>query len=353
MRAVLPLLILMLPLLLGACDVDQEDPYDEQNPLNIDLPSLDPNRYHYDGFSDPYYEQWQFRVTGPDGRAYLFIYGVQNPNAYEPNVGAAYVLALSDGGRLAREWSPVKNFKGSIKECHLRIGGNTASTEHLAGHVRSDGQEAQWDLRLEVVEPWTTTMGSLTNIPFLAVNWYVGALRGKATGTITWNGETVRLDEAPFFQDHNWGDVYPTAYVWLQAQKTGDPDWSLALAGAQMDGAGGLFVWRRGDELWEWRTLDLKTRIAVQPDPTAGSIRVELTNRKQRVVLLGEFAEDEPLDFPAPQSDGLTFYGRLAPAGRLKIELYEKQNRQWTLVHEEWAENAAVLLGGAYDLPVE
>lgn len=352
MRAVFLLFMVALLSVCGACDNDQDDPYDDQNPLDLDLPSLDPNRYHYDGFTDPYYEQWQFRVTGPAGRAFIFIYGVQNPNAYAPNVGTAYVQALDGEGNYLPALFPTADFKGSIKECRIRIGDNTASTERLTGHLISDSNEVSWELDLAVDEPWTATMGGLTNIPYLPVNWYVGILRGRATGKIVWNGATIRLTDAPVFQDHHWGYVFPEAYVWFQAQKNDDPDWSLALAGARSDaesqGTGGLFVWRRGEELWEWRTLDAKTRLSVVSNPAAREIRVELTRERQRVVLLGQCGDVEPLDFLAPQADGLTPYGWAAPAGRLKIELYEKVNLQWTQVEEEWIENAAVLFGGEF-----
>jgi tocopherol cyclase len=339
-------LVICLLLLLTACDLDQADPYDNLDDVDVDWPSLDPNRYHWDGFSNPFFDGWFFRVTAPDGESFAFIYGVQNPGAIDAADGTAFTVAFRGGGDEIEGLFPIDEFEGSRHRLDARIEGNRATASRLSGVLRDDGRVVSWDLRYEVLERWENTMGILTNIPFLPINWYVGMLRGAATGTINWDGETIDLDGAPIYQDKNWGALFPDAYVWLQG---GDGDDAIAFAGGEVgDLPMGMFVWRDGGTLFEARTQDIDTIMAIDADAQTGRAAVEILTPDYRFVLTGLWGDNTPAVLPGPRADGFLPVSQMALSGQLHAQAFARNGWEFTPLRDVWFESAGVELGGRY-----
>jgi hypothetical protein len=281
--------------------------------------------------------------------SFAFIYGVQNPGALDQDGGVAFVVAIRAGeGIIEARYDPGA-IDASKQTLDVRIGASRAQVSRIHGEIRDGGDEAGWDLALEPVEIWTDTMGALTNHNRLPINWYVGALRGRADGVIEWNGERFEFTDAEFFQDKNWGDVFPPSYVWLQSSSFDDPNGAFAFAGGPIGGLPvGMFVWRDGDTLHEARSQDGDTWIAIAPEPENERVTVTITRAKRQFVLTGLFWRDDPVTLPAPAPAGFLPYSQMAIAGRVQIELFERNEWDWELVKKTAAEPAGVEIGGGY-----
>jgi len=344
-------LIVLLALSLCGCDSDQDDPYDGYETPEIDWPSLDPNRYHWDGFQDPFFEGWFFRLVLPEQeRSFAFIYSVQNPGAVTAGDGGSFIVVYSDDGLMVREDFPVEKFKASKQQMSVRVGDNRITETSLTGACRDGDNQASWNVDFTVHEPWAKTMGMLTNIPFLPVNWYVGALRASASGTINWNGEVFQFEDALLFQDHNWGDFFPDAYFWLNGMNFPDPDDAVAFAGGLVGSSDlGMFVWRRGDHRYEIRSQDLDSIFNMEADPETGTITVNIYRNEDRFRLTGLFADSLPVLLPAPRENGYIPFTQMALTGRIHIEHFRLVNWFWQLQDEQWSELAGVEIGGNYN----
>jgi len=337
-------------LFLNACVTDQDDPYDDDATPQIDWPSADPNRYHWDGFSDPFFEGWFFRLTLPDEDvSFAFLYGVRNPGADRPEDGDAFVVALGSDGTLIQSLMPVDEFTGSLQMLDVKVGDHRATANTLSGSLADDDHSVSWDLTVSAADPWTDTMGILTNIPFLPVNWYVGALQARAGGTIVWNGKKYQVNDAPLFQDHNWAGTFPDAYIWLQAMDFDDDDEALAFSGGDLGTMdGGMLIWRKADETVQVRTQDFNSWMEIDVDAAAQRVTVTVTREEERYVLTGEQAGATVVAMPAPTLDGFTSYSHMALDGRLRVQRYEKVGWQWTLREDRWSQTCGVEIGGAY-----
>jgi tocopherol cyclase len=329
-----------------ACDADTDDPYEDTHSVAIDWPSDDPNRFHWDGLTDPFFEGWFFQVAIPHGPAFAFLYAVRNPGQSPGADGQAFVVAAVQGVFLQQAYG-ADDFFGSRKALSIDIGGSTADTGHLRGQVEEDGESASWDIRYDALETWDDTMGALTNFPLLPVNWYVGALRARASGSITWRGKRYEFEDAKLFQDHNWGDHFPDSYVWMQSQSFDTPGDAIALSGGDVAGGAGMLVWRRGDELIEARSQDLDARFVFEPDPENHAVAVTVSKGVWRYVVTGML--DGPIVLlPAPRPEGFVPYTHMALDGCIRIETFERVGSQWFPREEVWTETAAVEIGGAY-----
>ncbi len=343
--------VLLLLLLAAACVVDQEDPYNDYDSPTGDWPSLDPNRYHWDGLQDPYYEGWFFRLIIPSAnRAFSFLYVVRNPGSLDDAQRESIVLAVSDTGQIIQQRFPAEDFRGSRHELDVHVGdANRATTDRLSGDIHDNFREVAWNIDYQVRERWDETMGLLTNIPLFPVNWYVGALRADSAGTIDWNGEHIAFDDGLLFQDKNWGDLFPDSYVWLQGMLFADPENSIAFSGGPISGHDtGMLVWRHGEERHETRSQDFNAIVRIEPDSAAGKVQVDIMRNGEYFILDGSFADASPAPLPAPSETGFDSYSLMALTGELRARRYELVNGQWLLRDDELTRMAGVEIGGDY-----
>jgi len=336
----------------NTADDDDDDTGDDDD--DDQWPGGDPNRYHWDGQTNPFYEGWFFRIALPDGRSFGFIYCVQNPGATTIESSGAYLVVARSGGELLQETFEANAFLGNPESFAVQIAGHSATEGHLDGEVHENGHDVTWDIDYEIIEPWTDTMGDFTNRPGLPVNWYVGALRGKGSGAIEWDGEVISFTDAAVFQDHNWGDFFPSGYIWMQSQEFPDADDALAVAGGAVGLVeAGMFVWRRGDELVEIRSQDFNAQFDFSSNFENGEVAVDIRSEGRRYVVTGFFNDDIPSILPAPMPEGYLPYTRMALAGRIRVQAFVEDGGGWELVEEILADNAGVEMGGAYGPPID
>ncbi len=372
-RFVLQILLLFATVLFASCGDDPsagsgqaDDPDSGDNPSHAaalaetdddiddddDPPWGDPNRYHWNGWTDPFYEGWFFRVALQDGRSFGFIYSVQNPGAMILDPKGAHVVIARNGGDVVHGSFLIDGFSADRNEFDMETAGNHAKEGHFDGDIYEKGQNVSWDIDYKTIEPWPDTMGGMTNFPGLPVNWYVGALRGRGTGVINWDGERIIFDNADVFQDHNWGDFFPEGYIWMQSQEFPNASDALAVAGGNIGLEAGMFVWRHGDELVEIRSQDLDSIFKFSSDYEKGEVVADIRRKDRRYVVTGFFGDDIPAILPAPRPEGNVPYTRMAMSGRIRVEVLEREKVWWKLVEEVWSVTAGVEMGGMYGPPV-
>ncbi len=335
-----------------ACDTDQEDPFGDYEDIEIDWGGDDPNRYHWNGLTNPFFEGWFFRVALPDGRSFGFIYSVQNPGAMSGDPSGAHVVIARNCGDVVHGEFGLDAFSADRERFTMRTAGNRSTEGHFDGELCENGHEVSWDIDYEIIEPWPSTMGTMTNFPGLPVNWYVGALRARGTGVINWDGERIALKNAAVFQDHNWGNFFPQGYIWMQSQEFPDSRDALAVAGGNIGVEAGMFVWRHGGELVEIRSQDMNALFKFSGDYEAGEVVVDIRRGDRRYVVTGFFGDDIPAILPAPRPEGNVPYTRMAMSGRIRVQVLVRNIFKWELVEEVWSVTAGVEMGGMYGPPI-
>ena len=344
---VLPVLVLML--VFAGCVPDYEDPYESTVTPEFNFPSLDPNRYHWLGLDDPFFEGWYFKVFDPiSEESVFFIYGVQNPGRNDDTTGAFLYAQKSDGDFVYRQF-PLSQFSASVQKLDVTIGSARATDTVIRGAI----DDVSWNLTFDIDANWQSTMGMLTNIPGLPVNWHVNMLDGTASGTVRWGDRDYILQDAPAFQDHNWGPAFPDAWVWLQCNTFFDSDIdSLALAGGpQGTGISSLdmymliFEYEQGR--LEFRSQDLNVVFKSEIDYEAGIFELTATLGYDRVRVRAATSTDALSPVLVPTYQGMKVGAKEGFVAVVDVYVLKKVNGYWEQVYESSGLNGAIEFGGA------
>lgn len=351
-KGAVSILLFVMAVAAFSCVSDYEDPYADSDALDLNWPTLDPNRYHWDGYSNPFFEGWYFKVTQPETReSFFFIYGVQNPGALGEDPTGGFLYAQRDDGDFAFVQVPVSDFSASKARLDVTVAGAHAIESHIDGAIKDGSKSISWDIDIEILSKWTNTMGLLTNIPGLDVNWHVNALNARATGTIDWRGEIFQFDGAPFYNDKNWGGVFPHSWVWIQANTFAEPGTAFALSGGPMPFMNReihsfMMIFEIDGRRYEFRSQDLNVKFTEDAQPENGRFELTATKGSDRIVLVADTHPDDFMEVLTP-----TWYGMIPGAVEsmhtvVIVDLYQKQDGVWVVKSRSTAEG--VLEFGGY-----
>jgi tocopherol cyclase len=354
MKTALPIFLIMLLLVAAGCTSDYEDPYASKASPELEWPTLDPNRYHWDGFSNPYYENWHYKVTdSATGRSFAINYGVQNPGFEPGNVNGAFLyLQRDDGERILAE-IPLSEFTASVARCDVHIAGAHATETHITGGITTENGDVSWDLHFEILAEWSRTMGVLTNIPLLSANWYVNALNARVSGSIEWLGETTEFADAPAFNDHTWGTIFPDTWLRIHAEDFQEPDRALALAGGPFSLSyikipAYMLVFDSRGKRHEYRSQDINVAFTEKIDLEAGSVILTATRGSDRIRVTVWTNPDSLVPFLAPTYTGLDFGGLETFSGAYIVELMEKIEGEWEVMERATTNTGVLQVGNGF-----
>jgi hypothetical protein len=183
-------------------------------------------------FSSSWAEWLYFNARTTDGSVRFYLTFLVGPST-RPGVRSASVrLQLDRGGR-------VRNY-ASHSEVHAQVVLDGAPNLDIGlNRVRLEGLRYQMDLHLRAEDDGSALDGRLTldpdagrSLPPVAIRgargWVSGyvvpALSGRMSGIVTVGRETISIDGASGYHDHNWGFWQDVRWQWGQ---TSDGDLSL------------------------------------------------------------------------------------------------------------------------------
>ncbi|MDS3859873.1 tocopherol cyclase family protein [Thermosynechococcaceae cyanobacterium BACA0444] len=207
--------------------------------------------YHWDGFHQPFFEGWYYRITLPDPASFAFMYSIQQPGGGATQVygpGESYFCrsfphvttfwAWSDAWGLGH--TDTVNFRTLLNPSQFfrQVNQGYQATDRLnQGQLKHPNGEviARWHYEIKPIQTWghqQATAGWLSYLPLYDPGWQVLLAHGLASGWIQWQGKTYEFDQAPAYAEKNWGQSFPTQWFWIQANAFGNhPDLSLTAAG--------------------------------------------------------------------------------------------------------------------------
>ncbi|MCZ7584682.1 MAG: hypothetical protein M5R36_15840 [Deltaproteobacteria bacterium] len=331
----------------GACVHDNDDPFDEG--LDVDWPTSDPDRYHWNGLTDPFFEFWSWHVAlGENAGAFSVTMGVANPGSDDAAKRTAFVQVSGSmlDAPVLREVG-VDDFHASAQIRDVKVSGSNGTQSVV--HGGAGGVTFQFNVTID--EGWEDTMGALTNIPAMPLNWHVNALRARATGSLDVDGETYEFESAPAVEDHFWGNVYPSVTMRVLAFDFDDRDASYVFFGGdllvgpfQVPLVGAAFA--AGGETLEMRTVDLNALASMEEDANGDWI-IETTRGDLRLRARVLNLQDEGFPGLAFDEDGLGEGGRVWHDAVVTVETLERIDElsDWQVVDIATSPRALFSLG--------
>jgi tocopherol cyclase len=303
-----------------------------------------------------WYEWWYFKFVDPKtGEAFYFTYGVVNPWDKDHTLsgtGASVQIGSFNRHLIVSGRYPVSQFLSRYDKTDIEIGKNRATDQHLQGKISENGHHVAWNLSVKKdwgfdAMGWAMTQPDVSNI-----YWYPAQAAAQISGAIQFDGQTIRVDRAPGYQDRNWGRSFPKWWTWLTSNGfTGFPETVLAAGGGEPKvlNAGyvtGLCIGLRhqGHE-YVFRTTDgddVDFKIGW------GVWNISATNDNNEKIEISAFApETKFLTIPFPSPRGSNFYDYEVLTGHMNVKVFTRESvfSDWKLLADLNSDSAGIEWG--------
>jgi tocopherol cyclase len=194
---------------------------------------LDPAGYHGHRKRPPFFEGWYFKlVDASEQHRYAVIPGVFLSD--EPDRHHAFVQVL-DGrtGLSTYHRYPAEQFWAADGEFELRIGPNHFTAERLSLDIQAPEFVTSGQLGFRSLTPWPVTltspgiMGWYAWVPFMECYHGVVSLDHVIEGSLHVNSQQIDFSGGQGYIEKDWGQAFPSAWVWFQTNHFAQPGTSL------------------------------------------------------------------------------------------------------------------------------
>lgn len=328
-------------------------------PLLVQGQSYDPNNaYHYNrenyfarnGFIDvnPWFEWWYYKVVLPEkNKAYYFAYGIVNPwdknNTLKGTRSYVGMGSFSDRKSLT-QYFPISDFKAEYKSTHVQVGApNIATQTQLVGDIIDGNSDAaSWNISVEKKWSFNAT-GWATGKNVTVIEWYPAQASATCSGEVVVNGVKEVFQNAPCYQDRNWGSQFPDWWAWIVSNHfENSPDTALAVGGG-LTSVNGLvqppyegftiglkylgreYIWKTPSGDW------------IQYDVRFGTWEIDASNLNYRITISATAPREKFMDLQFVTPNGQAFHDYEALQGDAIVRLYRNSGLiipDWNLVAE-------------------
>jgi tocopherol cyclase len=221
--------------------------------------------YHWDGYSQNFFEGWYYRITIPQIReSFAFMYSIEDPSGGSASAGTAQILGAGEQYRyqvfpgVDGFWASKDNLAlGHWGEHDLAVAPQLLSIEDFNQHITAGYQatatlnqgifkipgqpDCRWCYQIQPIYGWgnsqcfqQSTGGLLSFLPIFEPGWQVLMAHGLATGWIEWQGNRYEFTDAPAYSEKNWGRSFPQKWFWLNCNYfEGEPDLAITAGGGR------------------------------------------------------------------------------------------------------------------------
>jgi hypothetical protein len=206
---------------------------------------LRPAGYHGAGRTSRYFEGWYVKLVDArkDARLALIPGVFLAPQPDGPH--EAFVQVLD--GVTGRSWYtsyPLSEFTASSDHFAVQVGPNRFSTGGVQVDLPDAGLVGRVDFE-QPLDPWPVTlrspgaMGWYAWVPFMECYHGVVSFGHGLSGTLRHDGRTLDFGGGRGYLEKDWGQAFPSGYVWMHSNHFTDPGLSLMASVA-------IIPWLRG-----------------------------------------------------------------------------------------------------------
>ena len=195
--------------------------------------TLHPERYHGYGKSGPFFEGWYYKLVDAAERNSLAVI----PGIFlgeDSSADHAFVQVL-DGmtGSATYHQYDVQDFHAAKDRFEIQVGPCTFSDTALSLHIDDGTLRASGDVHFDGVTAWPVTlrspgiMGWYGWVPVMECYHGVVSLDHTLRGVLAINDSRIDFTGGRGYIEKDWGQSFPSAYVWLQTNHFAQPGTSL------------------------------------------------------------------------------------------------------------------------------
>jgi len=183
-----------------------------------------PNFYHGHGKKPPFFEGWYYKLITTD-ESYRFAI---IPGVFFGEDGHSFVQVL-DGRepKVAYNRFPLEQFWASKDKFELRIAENFFSSHKISININNHLTNIHGELFFKnlISFPVTLTspgiMGWYAWMPFMECYHGIVSLDHQIQGSLIIDEEHIDFSEGRGYIEKDWGQAFPSGYVWMQSNHFG------------------------------------------------------------------------------------------------------------------------------------
>lgn len=192
--------------------------------------TLNPAMYHGFGKEPPYFEGWYFKLINETEDQRLAII----PGVILGENGHAFIQILNGvSGHSTYHTFPMADFWSSKERFELRIANSYFTNDRIALDLKDEQGLASGELRFDVLKPWPVRwfspgiMGWYAWVPRMECYHGVLSFDHQIDGEILIDNVRYDFNGGRGYIEKDWGQSFPSAWVWYQTNHFDAPGTSL------------------------------------------------------------------------------------------------------------------------------
>jgi len=201
---------------------------------------LHPEIYHGLQARPPFFEGWYFKLVNPDEtQRWAIIPGVFLGETAQTS--HAFIQVLNgQTGHVDFLTYPLEQFSAAEDHFEIQIGANRFSTQQVELQIIRDEIELIGRVQFESPKPWPVrllspgVMGWYGWVPGMQCYHGVLSFYHPLQGCLRINGQEVDFSGGTGYMEKDWGQAFPSAWVWMQTNHFDHPHACLTASIAEI-----------------------------------------------------------------------------------------------------------------------
>jgi len=209
--------------------------------------TLHPDIYHGYGKKPPFFEGWYYKLISADEKTrYAVIPGIfRAENSAEDH---AFVQVLNGiTGDATYHRYDINDFHAHEEIFDIWIGGNHFRRDCLSLNIADNTLQLNGEIQVGDGKGWPVSlrspgvMGWYAWLPFMECYHGIVSFDHSLSGSLSINGENLNFNSGRGYIEKDWGQAFPTGYVWMQTNHFSEPGTSLSASIAIIPSVGRTF----------------------------------------------------------------------------------------------------------------
>lgn len=208
---------------------------------------LHPSRYHGFGAKPPFFEGWYFKLVSKDqNHKYSIIPGVYL--SLDPNKSHCFIQVFNSGDDTVNYHRyPIDSFTAEKERFEIQVGPNIFRSDQISLAIDDNLGKVHGNLKFENLNPWPTrfyspgAMGWFAWVPFMECYHGVVSMDHIIRGELEIDGGVLDFTGGSGYIEKDWGQQFPSAWIWGQSNHFDRPGISLMMSVAVIPWLGSFF----------------------------------------------------------------------------------------------------------------
>lgn len=203
--------------------------------------TLNQAQYQGRGQKAPYFEGWYFKLVNKDGSERFAII----PGVFVGKTSAEThtFIQVLDGTHSTSSYHRYGNIQAANNRFDVRIGTSDFSDQRIALNIDDEGTRITGEIAFENLTPWpisVTNPGFMGPYAWLNMECKHAVLSFNHTlkGSLTLNGREIDFTGGHGYIEKDWGQAFPSSYIWMQTNHFATQGTSLSASIATIPGYG-------------------------------------------------------------------------------------------------------------------